>query len=251
MPRLRPLWLCTVALCCCIALRCAAAEAVVAYTEDFPPYNYVDASGKPTGLAVELLAALMKEAGVDYRIEVLPWARALQTARYQPNSLLFTVARTPERESWFHWIGPIAKRRTVLMGLRGGPQPATLDDVRKNRVGVVNGDAGMEFLQVHGFVAGVNLVPVSQRNDLVRLLYGGEIAFVVANPAMLRAVAGRAGKDTALIENRLILVESPTGFYFALNRQSSPQLRQRLTDAFERLRERGELAALHQHHDIE
>jgi polar amino acid transport system substrate-binding protein len=124
----------------------AHAEPLIAYTEDFPPFNYQDEAGKPAGFAVELLADVMKAASVDYRIEFVPWARALQSAKTQPNTLVFTTARTPDRERVFDWIGPFSARRTVLMGLHSGTHVANLDAARSLRVGVINGDAGMEFI---------------------------------------------------------------------------------------------------------
>jgi polar amino acid transport system substrate-binding protein len=198
-----------------------------------------------------VLAAWLKDAGIDYRIEFLPWARALQSSRTQPNSLLFTAARTPEREPMYEWIGPFAPRRTVLMGLRSGPHPATLDASRSLRIGVINGDAGMEYLKSQGFVVGQNLVPVSQRNDLVRLLAVKGIDLIAANPIMLRAVAAQAGQATADIENVMTLVDEPRGgFYFAVNKQSNAALLRKLHAAFQHLRDSGQLAALQARHHI-
>lgn len=243
--------LCALMLFACMAVACRAAEDIVAYTEDFPPYNFLDGEGRPAGFSVELLAVLMKEAGLGYRIELVPWARAVQSVRRTPDSLLFTTARTPEREGWFDWVGPFAARRTVLVGLHGGIQPANLDAVRRQRVAVINGDAGMEFLLSNGFAIGLNVLPVSRRNDLPRFLFSGQADFVAANPAMLRAVAARAGFQAGLLEDRITLVEMPAGFYFALSKQTRPALRERIEAAFKRLRERGEIDALRRRYDIE
>jgi len=48
-------------------------------------------------------AEMARRAGFKLDLRPLPWGRALQMAREQKDLLLFTVARTPERETWFQW----------------------------------------------------------------------------------------------------------------------------------------------------
>lgn len=230
----------------------AEAAGVRAYTEDFPPYNYADSQGRPAGYAVEVLGLLMNEAGVDYQLELLPWARALSLARQQPDHLIFTIARTPAREAHFFWIGPFARRSTALMRLRSTPhQVASLAEARAWRTGVINGDAGMEMLLAQGFVRGRNLVPVSQRNDLIRLLQARSIDFVVASPTIMQHVARRAGMAPDELVVQLQLGQAGDGFYFALNRQSDPALVRKLQQAFAQLQARHALEPLKRRYQIE
>jgi len=44
-------------------------------TEEYPPFNYSD-GGKLSGLAVEVMQAMVKKLGHPEDIEMLPWARA-------------------------------------------------------------------------------------------------------------------------------------------------------------------------------
>ncbi|GLR14187.1 hypothetical protein GCM10007907_29770 [Chitinimonas prasina] len=230
----------------------ACAEPVRAYTEDFPPFNTLNEHGQPSGYAVELLVLLMKEAQQEYRLELVPWARALSNARQQPGSLIFTIARTPEREPHFHWIGPIAARSTAMMRLRDGhARASSLQEAKAYKVGVINGDAGMELLLSQGFVRGVNLIPLDKRNDLVRLLQLGSLDFIVASPTLIQYVASRAGLRPDQLEISLTLLRQPEGFYFALNKQSDPALLQRLQAAFERLQAREAVDQLKRKHAIE
>lgn len=223
-----------------------------AYTEDFPPFNAPDAQGKPSGYAVELLALLMQEAQQDYQLELVPWARALSLAKHKPNSLVFTIARTPERDAFFYWIGPFASRTTALIRLRDSPlRVDSLADAKRYRIGVVNGDAGMEILLAQGFRPGSNLFVVDRRSDLIRLLRLDSIDFVVANPIILHPLARRADLGSDQFAIQLILKQQRDGYYFALNRQSEPALAQGLQAAFERLLARGALEPLKRKYQIE
>ncbi len=236
------------ALVCLTAL----AQPLKVYTEDFPPFNVLDEQGRPSGYAVELLAQLMQEAQQDYRLELVPWARALTLGKQMPNTLIFTIARTSEREAFFYWIGPFANRTTALMRLRDSPlRVGSLEEAKRYRIGAINGDAGMEMLRAQGFVHGKNLIVLDKRNDLIRLLQLRSIDFVVASPNIMHYVAKRAGLSPEQLSIQLILNKAPEGFYFALNRQSPPELAQRLQAALQRLDERGSLDALKRKYQIE
>ncbi|UUZ56499.1 transporter substrate-binding domain-containing protein [Massilia sp. H-1] len=61
------------------------------------------------------------------------------------------TTRTPERETWFHWIGPISQADWVLFGRADRHfEIRTLDDARGLRIGAYNGDVRGEFLKARG-----------------------------------------------------------------------------------------------------
>ncbi|PHV12199.1 substrate-binding periplasmic protein [Chitinimonas sp. BJB300] len=235
-------------------LLCLAVHAggLHAYTEDLPPFNMLNEQGEPSGYAVEVLSLLMREAHQEYKLELMPWARALSLTKQQPDTLVFTIARTPERENFFHWVGPYAPRVTALMRLNDSEARApTLADARRFRVAALNGDVGMETLLAQGFVRGFNLIPVDKRNDLIKLLQLKSVDFVVGNPTMLRYVASRTEMAADQLVTELVISKRTDGYYFGLNRQSDPEMVQRLQSAFERLQTRNALEPLKRKYQIE
>ncbi|MGJ3495438.1 transporter substrate-binding domain-containing protein, partial [Piscirickettsia salmonis] len=50
------------------------AEQITVMTEEWPPYNYTK-SNKLTGFSTEIVRAIMKRLGVEYKIYVYPGAR--------------------------------------------------------------------------------------------------------------------------------------------------------------------------------
>lgn len=91
----------------------AAGANIQAVTEELPPYNYRDRDGLVTGLSVDLLQRMVDRSklSLDSKgVQLLPWARAYQMALHQPNTVIFSIVRLPEREALFHWVGPIAPR---------------------------------------------------------------------------------------------------------------------------------------------
>ena len=87
-------------------------------TEHNPPAEYLDDNGQVAGVTVELVRQLQQQLNEPADIELMPWGRALNIARTEDNVMLFETVRTPEREHWFKWVGPILTYRLALYGLK-------------------------------------------------------------------------------------------------------------------------------------
>lgn len=86
-------------------------------TEEYKPYNYADASGAPTGLAVELLQLVWKKTNTPAQpVTIMPWARGYYLLTQKPNAVLFSTARTQAREDLFKWVCPIGYSEYILLG---------------------------------------------------------------------------------------------------------------------------------------
>jgi len=85
----------------------AWAETLPVVTEEFPPYNFTTQDGQRTGACTEIIRLTLAEAGLDPEVQVLPWARAYDTAMNNPGVLIYTILRTKKREDSFYWIGPL------------------------------------------------------------------------------------------------------------------------------------------------
>lgn len=147
-------------------------------TEENAPYNYTDPeTGAVTGLVTEVVRELTARVGLHTRLEVYPWKRAYMMAQILPEACLFATNRTPQRESLFQWVGPLAQGGWVLFSL--AEQPITLSalaevDEKGHVIGVHAGSAVETYLRAQGVTAldpvteaGVNADKlVSRRIDL-------------------------------------------------------------------------------------
>ncbi|MFO6423418.1 substrate-binding periplasmic protein [Motilimonas sp. KMU-193] len=83
------------------------------YSEHFPPFT-IDDHGDIHGEAVDLVRKMMLILNHPDTIKVKPWARAYKHALRDPNSAIFLIARTPEREDKFKWVGPLMRDSVSL-----------------------------------------------------------------------------------------------------------------------------------------
>ncbi|MFP5393456.1 MAG: substrate-binding periplasmic protein [Gammaproteobacteria bacterium] len=133
------------------ALAQAPAPRLTLMTEHSPPAS-MRIKGEVTGIATDKVREMVRRAGIDYTLELLPWKRAYTVALRQTDACVFSTTRTPEREKLFKWVGPTDEAEWVLMGRADRSYALrTLEDARSLRIGTYNGDARDEYLRTRGF----------------------------------------------------------------------------------------------------
>lgn len=146
---------------------------VLFLTEHSLPGIFLDQDAKLSGATVELVHELVRRLKLPADYYLLPWARAMQRAQQSPRSVLFETVRTPERESLFHWVGPI---KYYNMMLYGSEQFLSFTPENLSRTAVACGYRGASYntaLHDLGFVEGTNLVLVTRAGDCVTMLQLG------------------------------------------------------------------------------
>ncbi len=166
------------------------------YTEDFPPYNAIDKDGMITGQSTAVVREIAERLGQNVTIELVPWAEGYGHALNEPDTGLYSAARTAEREPLFLWVGPIGTYEYVFYAKNGsGISAPTLDAVRKVRaVGVVKDDVRHQYLAANGLA---NLVLYPNDTAAVRDLLNGTIDLWLGSSNTARATALAAGIDPA------------------------------------------------------
>lgn len=120
-----------------------------------------------------MVREIHRVAGIDVGIEVLSWSRAFRQAQRRENVLLFSVGRTPERESLFQWVGPIVPYVVSFYGYGDNlPGVRSWQDLQDYQIGVVRGDMRDQHLTHAG---GFQLRRFRNSQDLLRALAAREI----------------------------------------------------------------------------
>lgn len=86
---------------------------LVLLTENDPPLSF-RYNGSVDGLMVNVVQEIQHRVGNTDQIVIWPWARAYREAQSQPNVVLFSTVRTPEREKLFKWVGPVVAMEGCL-----------------------------------------------------------------------------------------------------------------------------------------
>lgn len=216
------------------------------FTENLAPLNYEEA-GQAQGFSSELARLMAAEAGLPLEIQVLPWQRAVQAAAQQPNSLLFSLTRTPERETQYQWVGPIGPRRILIyrLGRRTEVQPASLQALAGLRLGVVRDSAAARQLLAEGLTPEEQLELSLDDASNLRKLLAGRMELI----AMLDWAAAWHLRQLKLPYSTLVPVlplNTALAYWFGLPADTDPALVRRLQEALDRIKRDGRYERLRQ-----
>ncbi|MFJ4197617.1 substrate-binding periplasmic protein [Pseudomonas sp. NPDC089534] len=212
---------------------------LVLLTENFPPYNMAK-NGKNfaqdeniDGIATDIVREMFKRAGLTYSLTLrFPWERVYKLALENPGYGAFVMARLPDRERLFKWVGPIGPDDWIMLARADSKITLeTLNDARKYKIGAYKGDAIAETLTKQGLKPSV----VLRDQDNAKKLVSGQIdLWATGDPAgrYLARQDGVTGLKTVLRFNSAQL-------YLALNKDVPDETVARLQAALDQMRKDG------------
>lgn len=237
-------------LCClCAAVLCLpvlAGEPVRIVTEELPPYNFTE-QGKLVGFSTEVVEAVLKEIHLQGNFQVMPWARAYDTAKNSESVLIYSIARTPEREKLFKWVGAIAPTDWYLFSLRDNKITlASLDEAKKYQIGTVNEDVGEQYLLSKGFAKGGNLQSSAKYEFNYEKLKLRRVDLWVLNELAAYHLAKKAGDDPDKVLNKAYHFPElgRDGFYMAFGARTPDSLVQQFKNGLDTVKKNGKYEAI-------
>lgn len=200
-------------------------------TSFYEPYSYLEDS-VAQGIAVNQAREIFAELDFYPVIHVYPWARAYNLALTKPNSIIFSVARTPEREDKFYWIGEIVDFNVHLYRDKNKPniQVPNLDALQNYRVGALNQDVKGQYL----IKKGVEVTTINSEVTGIKLTLSGRIDLL---PIDLNSLKFRL-KKLGLAEDAMVpayhLQEISRPLYIAMNKETPIEIVEAFKAAYKR-----------------
>ncbi len=148
------------------------------YTEQYPPITFRNSAGEITGFGSDIVSEIMHRNHLYSEVKLSLWSIGYDLALNNPNFCLFTMDRTPQRDSLFQWVGPIGTNTTFLYTRSGsGITISSIDEAKNLRaIGTVSSWFSDQYLRNLGFT---NLVSDGDPKVMTDKLMQGNIdAFV-------------------------------------------------------------------------
>ena len=202
------------------------------FVDRWPPYNFEE-NGKIVGISTELIEAALKKANMRYKLVIYPFKRALITVQSNPNTMLFTVARIPQREDMFAWIGPLHPRKVSLYKLKDRTDILIndIEDIKKYRTGVLLGGSVEKFLLAKGF-HGDNYYSIRNSEQLLKMLIEKRLDLIPGDPLDLAYQIKTLGHRPSELEIAYPLSDEG-GYYMIANKDTSNEIIMKIQKALE------------------
>lgn len=241
------------ALCLLAASTATPAAQLLALTTEFAPFQTLR-DGQPEGFAVEVVRELARRQGDTVGFRFQPWVCSYQQALRTPDALLFSLARTPEREKQFGWVGELVRNDVALWRLaeRADVRPTDLASLGSYRIGVVDNDFKTSFLVKQELKIGETLqVAPSDITNLHKLIGGRVELIAVTNSDALRQNARLAGYAPERFARALPLPALTVPLYLAFTPGSDPNRVQAYARTMQALQQEGVIDRLRRRYDIQ
>ena len=218
-------------------------------TERWPPYQFEE-DGVVKGISVDVFIEILKRVGSSQGrddIAIYPWKRSYQTILNQPDTVVFLMTRTKEREDLFKWVGPLFINTTHLFMKKGNTIEIQNDAELKNyRYGVVRDDVGEQLLLSKG-VPKSRIYRSVDNEKCLKMLLAGRLNLVAQSGEGIRTEAVDLGIDPDMLENAFEL--NADAVCYAFHKDTSEAVINKFQAIFDQMKKTGEIEKIFRKHN--
>ncbi|WP_263833113.1 substrate-binding periplasmic protein [Sulfurospirillum oryzae] len=211
------------------------AEVFKVYTEQSPPYNFLE-NGKVRGLSTHLVEELFAKCGhqlFENTIQLLPWARGYHEVLHENNTMLYSTVRTPEREAFFQWVGPVGKMTLGIVAKKSSHiKVTTPESLRHYKIATIPDTASEKALLDFGLNV-ENLERFANRTSQLKKLRENRVDAIAFSVEAAFSLLKEMGSDVSEYEVVYVLKESD--LYFAFHKDTNPQMILTMNEALKTL----------------
>ncbi|MEW8627390.1 MAG: EAL domain-containing protein [Candidatus Thiodiazotropha sp.] len=120
---------------------------IAAIPRSFPPQYAVDKQGRPYGFAIDVMNAVVEQAGmtVEYQIHET-WQGAHQAIKAGQAVLIPNMGITPDRQTYADFSAPVETFSVSLFVRAETETIRSIQDLASHQVGVINGNVAIKLL---------------------------------------------------------------------------------------------------------
>ncbi len=200
------------------------------HTEEMPPYNYKK-DEKVRGLSTLFLERIMMQNKTPInvsKIHLTSWSRAYKDTLKNENGILYSAARTPEREGLFKWVGPIDRMQIGLIAKKSkNIKINSVQDLNKYKIGTMSATAAEHMLLNLG-VEEKNLDRFSYIESQLKKLAADRVDIVAFSYQAMKFLLEKL--ELKPDEYELIYTLKEVELYYAFNKKSDDKLIENLNN---------------------
>ena len=210
---------------------------IVVGSDNYPPFNYLNADGDPTGIDVELAKEAFYRMGYEAEFKLINWEDKKELLESVEIDCIWGSFSMDGREEEYQWAGPYMTSYQVI-AVRTDSDIYSLQDLEGKTVAVQSTTKPEELFRKHEDIRIPQLGKVlSLRNrDLIyTFLSKGYADAVAAHDTAVKQFMKDYDMEYRILEEPLLVV----GLGVAFDKKDDRGLAQKLTETFEEMREDG------------
>lgn len=212
-------------------------------TELLEPYQVQNPDGSLGGFSTEVVNALFTITKDKANIQVMPWARAYEVGLNQPNTLIYSIARTKVRENKFKWIGALKKERLYFWGLKKHftKTDYQVPELKNYKIAVSRHSNTAQYIINQNFT---NIYQLANERQNMNMLFIDRVDLILATKITIETRAKKLGYDINELQklNEVAALNNKLSIAFSLD--TSPELIKKYQMAFQQLVDSGQLDKL-------
>jgi len=182
-------------------------EIIVGGDSHFPPYEFLDEEGNPSGFNVDLIRAIAREMDLDVAIQLAPWTEIRDGLLKGNIDLIEGMFYSHERDLLFDFTQPHAMSHYVtVVRKEAGKPPQTVADLKAFVTAVEDGDIMHEFALENGLKDQIKIYN-NQEECLSALLRGEVDCALVARQTVLYLIVKNNWKDLSVGQHPFATLE--------------------------------------------
>ena len=211
--------------------------AIVVGSDNYPPFNYVDTDGNPTGIDVELAKEAFHRMGYEAEFQLINWEDKKELLEAGEIDCIWGSFSIDGREDEYQWAGPYMMSHQVI-AVRMDSDIYSLQDLEGKTVAVQSTTKPEEIFRDHedSRIPALGKVLSLQNRDLIyTFLSKGYADAAAAHETAVEQFMKDYDMEYRILDEPLLTV----GLGVAFDKNDDRGLAQELTETFENMRQDG------------
>ena len=223
----------------------AKAISLVVTAEHMPPYQIIDKE-HIDGYSVEIIQQVLHKANIDYSFIPMNWDRAYGFVQKKENTVLLSVARTPDRESLFHWLFKInsALKTSIWTTKNHNNEINSLSEITTEMIAEVRNSFNHTMLSNYPNITPKNLILTTDKKQTIALVAKQRADFMLVNEDVLNWRLKSLKFSKSNFKKVVELETSSNDLYIAANKNTSPLLINKMITAYQKMLTDGSIATI-------
>lgn len=208
---------------------------------NYPPFEYLDANGRPAGFTVEMTRAIARAMNLNIQFQLTSWPKTVDALRAGEIDAIQGMFYSAERDQVFDFSPRYLVIHCVSVVRQGtGPPPASLPALAGRDLVIQGEDAVLEMLREAGIQAQITTVPTQE--EVVRAVADGRHdCGLVIRLGALHAIKHYGWTNVVLGDQAIY-----SGDYCYAVPRGHAALMAQLSEGLQALKQTGEYRAIHE-----